>query len=77
MWRVLETHKFVQTGKHPNCSTLAAEIEVTPKPIQRDITFMRDQLDLPLEYDQLEHGYYYMQAVHEFPMLVQVREVSV
>ena len=46
MWRVLEIHKFVQTGRHPNCSTLAAEIEVTPKTIQRDITFMRDQLGL-------------------------------
>ena len=69
MWRVLEIHKFVQTGRHPNCSTLAAEIEVTPKTIQRDITFMRDQLDLPLEYDQLKHGYYYTRPVHEFPML--------
>jgi predicted DNA-binding transcriptional regulator YafY len=69
MWRVLEIHKFVQTGTYPNCSTLAAEIEVTPKTIQRDISFMRDQLGMPLEYHPIKHGYYYTQAVHEFPML--------
>ncbi len=69
MWRVLEIHKIVQTGKHPNCSTWAKEIEVAPKTIQRDISFMRNQLDLPLEYDQLKHGYCYTRPVHEFPTL--------
>ena len=69
MWRVLEIHKIIRTGKFPNCSTLAQEIEVTPKTIQRDISFMRDQLGLPLEYDPLKHGYHYTQEVHEFPML--------
>jgi len=69
MWRVLEIHKILQTGNYPNCSTLAAEIEVTPKTIQRDITFMRNQLDLPLEYHAMKHGYYYTQPVQEFPML--------
>ncbi len=69
LWRVMEIHKIIRTGRHPNCSTLAAEIEVTPKTIQRDISFMRDQLGLPLEYDSLRHGYHYTQEVHEFPML--------
>jgi predicted DNA-binding transcriptional regulator YafY len=39
MWRVLEIHKIIRAGRHPNCSTLAKEIEVTPKTIQRDISF--------------------------------------
>lgn len=69
MWRVLEIHKIIRTGKHPNCSTLAKEIEVTAKTIQRDISFMRDQLGLPLEYHAIKHGYFYTQEVHEFPML--------
>jgi len=30
---------------------------------------MRDQLGLPLEYHAIKHGYYYTQAVNEFPML--------
>jgi len=69
MWRVMEIHKIVRSGRNPNCSTLAREIEVTPKTIQRDVNFMRDQLGLPLEYDQIKHGYHYTQEVHEFPML--------
>lgn len=68
-WRVFEIHKIISTERFPNCTTLAKEIEVTPKTIQRDINFMRDQLALPLEYDRLKHGYYYTQPVHEFPML--------
>lgn len=69
LWRVLEIHKILRAGRHPNCTTLAKEIEVTPKTIQRDISFMRDQLGLPLEYHPLKHGYFYTQEVNEFPML--------
>lgn len=65
----MEIHKIIRAGKHPNCSTLAREIEVTPKTIQRDVSFMRDQLGLPLEYHAIKHGYYYTQPVNEFPML--------
>jgi predicted DNA-binding transcriptional regulator YafY len=69
IWRVLEIHKIIGTGRYPNCTTLAEEIEVTPKTIQRDISFMRDQLGLPLAYHTIKHGYHYTEAVHEFPML--------
>ncbi len=69
MWRVNEIHKIVRAGSYPNCSSLAALIEVTPKTIQRDVTFMRDQLGLPLEYHATNHGYYYRGGVHEFPLV--------
>lgn len=36
MWRVMEIHKIIWAGRFPNCTTLAAEIEVTPKNIRRD-----------------------------------------
>lgn len=69
LWRVMEIHKTIRAGRFPNCRTLAREIEVTPKTIQRDISFMRDQLGLPVEFDQLKNGFRYTQAVNEFPML--------
>ena len=69
LWRVMEIHKIIRAGTYPNCSTMAKEIEVTPKTVQRDVSFMRDQLGLPLEYHAIKHGYYYTQEVHEFPML--------
>ena len=65
----MEIHKIIRAGRYPNCSSMAKAIEVTPKTIQRDVSFMRDQLGMPLEYHPIKHGYYYTQEVHEFPML--------
>ena len=69
IWRIYEVHRMIRSGTYPNCSTLARVIEVTPKTIQRDISFMRHQLDLPLEYDSVQHGFYYSRDIHEFPLL--------
>lgn len=68
MRRVFEIHRWIREKRFPNCSTLAREFEVTAKTIQRDITFMRDQLQLPLEYDEQIHGYYYSGDVSDFPV---------
>ena len=42
----------------PNARTLARELEVTRRTIQRDIAFMR-RLRAPLEFDSVRNGYYY------------------
>ena len=68
MERIYQIHEAVAEGRLPNCSSLAKELEVTPKTIQRDITFMRDRLNLPLEYDEQTHGYRYTQDVSQFPV---------
>lgn len=64
---MLAIHQRLLDGRHPNCFTLAAELEVATKTIHRDIEFMRDQLGLPLEYDRARHGYRYTEAVAGFP----------
>lgn len=73
LWRVMEIHKMVRAGYFPNCTTLAQVIEVTPKTIQRDVSFMREQLGMPLAYHELEHGFYYTRDVNEFPLLQLTR----
>ncbi len=65
----MEIHHILRRGSFPNCTTLSKSIEVTPKTIQRDLSFMRDQLGLPLAYDPIQHGFYYTLAVHDFPLL--------
>jgi proteasome accessory factor B len=67
--RIFTIHEEIQRGRHPNCRQLAARIEVTQKTIQRDISFMQNQLGLPLLYDRKKHGYFYERPVHEFPMM--------
>lgn len=72
--RVLRIHEMISRGNFPNCSSIARELEVNRKTIQRDINFMRDELDLPLEYDESSHGYCYTRPVNEFPFLKTTAE---
>lgn len=53
----------------PNCATLGAELEVSPKTIQRDIQFLRDEQDAPIDYDNLRRGYYYTEDNFALPGL--------
>jgi predicted DNA-binding transcriptional regulator YafY len=48
-----------QAGKFPNTTTLAEQFEITGKTAQRAISYFRDQLNAPLEYDSSRKGYYY------------------
>lgn len=67
--RMLRIHQAIQSGRFPNTSTLAGELEVSTKSIQRDLEFMRERLELPLEYHPQRFGYYYTQEVSSFPTL--------
>ena len=67
--RMLRIHRAIQAGEYPNASTLAARLEVSSKTIQRDLEFMRDRLDLPLEYADTRFGYRYTEEVGAFPTL--------
>ncbi|HXC99101.1 MAG TPA: WYL domain-containing protein [Verrucomicrobiae bacterium] len=67
--RMLRIHQAIQAGNHPNATKLAQEMEVSAKSIHRDLEFMRDRLDLPLEYDAAHGGYHYTEAVSAFPTL--------
>jgi len=72
--RVIRIHEMVNRGNFPNCNSIAKELEVNRKTIQRDITFMRDELDLPLEYNDQQHGYFYTRPVNQFPLLKTTAE---
>src|SRR3989441_11754943 len=71
--RMLRIHRAIQSGSYPNATTLARELEVSTKSIHRDIEFMRDRLDLPVEYDGARFGYRYTEEVNAFPT-VQITE---
>jgi proteasome accessory factor B len=66
---MLRIHQALQSGKFPNASTLAREIEVATKTIHRDIEFMRDRLNLPIEFNPARNGYFYNGEVSAFPTL--------
>jgi predicted DNA-binding transcriptional regulator YafY len=66
---MIQIHQALRAGGFPNASTLARELEVSPKTIHRDLEFMRSRLDLPIEYDGARFGFYYTQDVNAFPSM--------
>src|SRR5882762_1118069 len=67
--RMLRIHRAIQAGKYPNATALAGELEVSTKSIYRDIEFMRDRLELPVEFDGARNGFHYTEEVSNFPTL--------
>ena len=66
---MLRIHQALQAGGFPNASKLAREAEVSTKTIHRDVEFMRDRLNLPIEYDARRNGYNYTGEVSGFPTM--------
>ncbi len=70
---MLRMHAALKAGRHPNASTLAAELEVSRKTVYRDLEFMRDRLGLPIAFDPVRNGFHYTEEVDAFPT-VQISE---
>ena len=71
--RMLRIHERLKGDRFPNCSQLALDLDVATKTVQRDIDFMRDRMDLPIEFDFRRNGFHYTSPVENFPT-VQVTE---
>ena len=46
---------------------LARELEVSPRTVQRDIVFLRDRLQAPIEFDSRRNGYHLSQPDFRLP----------
>jgi predicted DNA-binding transcriptional regulator YafY len=70
LWRRLQTiHHAIKERKFPNASSLAAELGVSSKTVQRDLDYLRDELEAPIEFDRLENGYVYSRPDFVLPFL--------
>jgi proteasome accessory factor B len=67
--RMLHIHQALAAEKFPNAVRLARELEVNEKTIRRDLDFMRDRLNLPIEFDYAQNGYRYTGEVSAFPTM--------
>jgi predicted DNA-binding transcriptional regulator YafY len=57
--RIYFIDRQIAGGTYPNKRSLASEYESGTATIARDIEFMRDRLNAPIEYSALNRGYYY------------------
>ena len=71
--RMLRIHEELRRDALVNCTRLVKALEVCRRTVVRDIAFMRDRLDLPIEFDPRIQAYRYTQPVNAFPT-VQVTE---
>ncbi len=67
--RLIFIDSMIRRGSYPNCGKLAREYEVTGRTIARDIEYMRDMLDAPIEYDKNRRGYYYTEPRYMLPAM--------
>ena len=65
--RIAQIDRAIRAGGWPNAATLARELEVSPRTVQRDIVFLRDRLRAPVEFDCHRNGYRYSQAGFRLP----------
>ena len=57
--RIVHVYAALKERRHVNSNTLAKELEVSARSVGRDIVFMRDRLQLPIDYDAVQHSYVY------------------
>jgi predicted DNA-binding transcriptional regulator YafY len=71
--RLLALDQLLRDNKYPNCTSFAAEWEISTKTAQRDIDYLKDRMGAPIEYDALQRGYYYTEPTFMLPA-VQMNE---
>lgn len=59
----------MKTGKLANCSSIAAEYEVSGKSILRDIDYLKNQRDAPIAYNPKQRGYFYTEENYALPAI--------
>jgi predicted DNA-binding transcriptional regulator YafY len=65
--RIYFIDREIASGKYPNTRTLAETYETGTATISRDIEFMRDMLNAPIEHDFKRKGYYYTEKTFRLP----------
>jgi predicted DNA-binding transcriptional regulator YafY len=70
--RLYMIDRQIASGKYPNTNDLADYLhdnwgKVSLSTISRDIEFLRDRLNAPIEYDHLKRGYYYTKETFRLP----------
>lgn len=57
--RIIQIDKWIRSGSYPSVQQMMDEYGVSRRTILRDIEFLRDRYDAPVEADRTRKGYYY------------------
>src|SRR5882724_7922154 len=67
--RMMRIHRLIENKEYPNCTKIAKEFEMSVRTIKRDIDFMKNRLNLPIEFDVKRNGYFFTKSVPQFPQM--------
>lgn len=67
--RMMAIDRAIREGGLPNATTLARELEVDPRTVRRDLTYLRDRLHAPVRFDPVRNGYVYTEPSYRLPFL--------
>ena len=59
MARIVAFDKMIRNREYPSICSFSVDNWISERTIGRDIEFLRDRLEAPLEYDLNRKGYYY------------------
>ena len=71
--RLLFIDRMIREKRYPNCASLARDYEVSASTIQRDLDYLRYQLDAPLAYSARHRGFHYTEEEYRLPA-INIRE---
>ena len=72
--RMMGIHEYLHNNRFPTLGSLSKRFEVSTKTIQRDVAFMKERLNLPIEYDTDYRGYRYVEEVIDMPAMKLTRQ---
>lgn len=67
--RLLGLDRLIRAGRYPNSSSVAAELEVYPRTVLRDLEFLRDSLGAPLAFCRKRNGYFCTTPGYSLPVV--------
>lgn len=62
--------KQIRENKYPNCPQISERFNVSVRQASRDVEYLRDSLEAPVEYCYLKKGYRYTDAVFQLPAVM-------
>src|SRR4051794_16872868 len=65
--RIMAIDQALRAGDWPNARTLGLRLEVNPRTVRRDLTYLRDRLGAPVAFDPVKNGYHYTEPSFRLP----------
>jgi len=65
--RIIFIDREIASGKYPSSAEMAKKYETSLATIGRDIAFMKDSLNAPIEYSARHRGFYYIMPNYRIP----------